>query len=140
VLSEAAITIPELGRIAAARPPLTVLTSNRTREVHDALKRRCLYHWVEHPSFEREVAILRTRLPEITERLAADVARATRRIRELDLIKPPGVAESLDWASALAALGARSLDPDLAAATLGAVLKYREDAERTMAKLDAVVA
>jgi MoxR-like ATPase len=139
VLSEAAITIPELGRIAAARPPLTVLTSNRTREVHDALKRRCLYHWVEHPSFEREVAILRTRLPEITERLAADVARATRRIRELDLIKPPGVAESLDWASALAALGARSLDPALAAATLGAVLKYREDAERTTAKLDAVV-
>jgi MoxR-like ATPase len=140
VLSEAAITIPELGRIAAATPPLTVLTSNRTREVHDALKRRCLYHWVEHPSFEREVAILRTRLPEITERLAADVARATRRIRELDLIKPPGVAESLDWASALAALGARSLDPDLAAATLGAVLKYREDAERTLAKLDAVTA
>jgi MoxR-like ATPase len=133
VLSESAITVPELGRIAAERPPLTVLTSNRTREVHDALKRRCLYHWVEHPSFEREVAILRTRLPEITERLAAEVARATRRIRELDLIKSPGVAESLDWASALAALGARSLDPDLAAATLGAVLKYREDAERVRA-------
>jgi MoxR-like ATPase len=140
VLSEAAITIPELGRIAAEHPPLAVLTSNRTREVHDALKRRCLYHWVEHPTFEREVAILRTRLPEITERLAADVARATRRIRELDLIKAPGVAESLDWASALAALGARSLDPDLAAATLGAVLKYREDAERTLAKLDSVLA
>jgi MoxR-like ATPase len=140
VLSESAITIPELGRIAAEHPPLTVLTSNRTREVHDALKRRCLYHWVEHPSFEREVAILRTRLPDIAERLAADVARATRRIRELDLIKSPGVAESLDWASALAALGARSLDPDLAAATLGAVLKYREDAERTLAKLDSVVA
>jgi MoxR-like ATPase len=108
--------------------------------VHDALKRRCLYHWVEHPSFEREVEILRTRLPEITERLAADVARATRRIRELDLIKTPGVAESLDWASALAALGAQTLDPDLAAATLGAVLKYREDAERTLAKLDSVIA
>jgi MoxR-like ATPase len=140
VLSESAITIPELGRIAAQHPPLTVLTSNRTREVHDALKRRCLYHWVEHPSFEREVEILRTRLPEITERLAADVARATRRIRELDLIKTPGVAESLDWASALAALGAQTLDPDLAAATLGAVLKYREDAERTLAKLDSVIA
>jgi MoxR-like ATPase len=139
VLSEAAITIPELGRIAAASPPLTVLTSNRTREVHDALKRRCLYHWVEHPSFEREVAILRTRLPEVTERLAADVARATRRIRELDLIKPPGVAESLDWASALATLGARTLDPDLAAATLGAVLKYREDADRVRSNLDALV-
>jgi len=140
VLSESAITIPELGRIAAQHPPLTVLTSNRTREVHDALKRRCLYHWVEHPSFEREVEILRTRLPDITERLAADVARATRRIRELDLIKTPGVAESLDWASALAALGAQTLDPDLAAATLGAVLKYREDAERTLARLDSVIA
>jgi MoxR-like ATPase len=130
VLSESAITIPELGRIAAATPPLAVLTSNRTREVHDALKRRCLYHWVEHPTFEREVTILRTRLPEITERLAADVAAAAGRIRQLDLIKPPGVAESLDWASALAALGARELDPERAAATLGAVLKYREDVER----------
>ncbi|WP_046472524.1 AAA family ATPase [Allosalinactinospora lopnorensis] len=130
VLSEAAISIPELGRVTAATPPLTVLTSNRTREVHDALKRRCLYHWVEHPGFEREVAILRRRLPEITERLASEVAAAIRRMRDLDLIKPPGVAESLDWANALATLGARSLDPDLAAATLGAVLKYREDAER----------
>jgi MoxR-like ATPase len=130
VLSDAAITIPELGRIAAASPPLTVLTSNRTRDVHDALKRRCLYHWVEHPSFEREVAILRARLPEVTERLAAEVASATRRMRGLDLIKPPGVAESLDWAAALAALGARTLDPELAAATLGAVLKYREDTDR----------
>ncbi|MBB4932706.1 MoxR-like ATPase [Lipingzhangella halophila] len=130
VLSEAAISIPELGRVVAAEPPLTVLTSNRTREVHDALKRRCLYHWVEHPSFDREVAILRRRLPDITERLASDVASAIRRMRELDLIKPPGVAESLDWANALATLGARALDPDLAAATLGAVLKYREDAER----------
>ena len=130
MLSEAAITIPELGRVTAASPPVTVLTSNRTREVHDALKRRCLYHWVEHPSFDREVAILRLRLPAITDRLAADVAGATRRMRELDLIKPPGVAESLDWASALDALGGRRLDPDLAAATLGAVLKYREDADR----------
>ncbi|GIH18127.1 AAA family ATPase [Rugosimonospora africana] len=130
VLSDAAITIPELGRIAAASPPVAVLTSNRTREVHDALKRRCLYHWVEHPSFEREVQILRARLPEITQRLAVDVARAAARMRELDLIKPPGVAESLDWASAVAALGASELDPDVAAATLGAVLKYREDADR----------
>jgi MoxR-like ATPase len=130
VLSDAAITIPELGRISAATPPLTVLTSNRTRDVHDALKRRCLYHWVEHPTFEREVAILRSRLPDVTQRLATQVAEATRYLRGLDLIKPPGVAESLDWAAALAALGARSLDPDLAAATLGAVLKYREDAER----------
>jgi MoxR-like ATPase len=130
VLADAAITIPELGRIAAERPPLTVLTSNRTREVHDALKRRCLYHWVEHPTVEREVAILRSRLPEVTERLAAEVAEAIRRMRELDLIKPPGVAEALDWASALSALGADGLDRDIAAATLGAVLKYREDIER----------
>jgi MoxR-like ATPase len=130
VLADAAITIPELGRIAAERPPLTVLTSNRTREVHDALKRRCLYHWVEHPTVEREVAILRSRLPEVTERLAAEVAEAIRRMRELDLIKPPGVAEALDWASALSALGADGLDRDVAAATLGAVLKYREDIER----------
>jgi MoxR-like ATPase len=134
VLSEAAITIPELGRIAAATPPLAVLTSNRTREVHDALKRRCLYHWVEHPAFEREVEILRMRLPDITARLASDVATAVARMRELDLIKPPGVAESLDWAAALAVLGARSLDPDRAAASLGSVLKYREDADRIRAK------
>jgi MoxR-like ATPase len=133
VLSDAAITVPELGRISAESPPLTVLTSNRTRDVHDALKRRCLYHWVEHPSFEQEVAILATRLPEVTQRLAAEVAQATRHMRGMDLIKPPGIAESLDWAAALAALGARALDPELAAATLGAVLKYREDAERVRA-------
>jgi MoxR-like ATPase len=130
ILSDAAITIPELGRIAAATPPLAVLTSNRTREVHDALKRRCLYHWVEHPDFDREVAILRARLPELVDGLAAQVATATARMRALDLIKPPGVAESLDWAGALLALGARSLDPDIAAATLGTVLKYREDTDR----------
>ena len=97
--------------------------------MHDALKRRCLYHWIEHPSFAREVAILRSRLPEITERLATEVAKATGRMRQLDLIKPPGVAESLDWAAALHALGARD-STGLAAATLGAVLKYREDADR----------
>jgi MoxR-like ATPase len=130
VLSEAAITVPELGRIVADTPPIAVLTSNRTREVHDALKRRCLYHWIEHPEFAREVAILRRRLPEITERLAADVARVSGRMRQLDLLKPPGVAESIDWAAALHALGARQYDPELAALTLGAVLKYREDADR----------
>jgi MoxR-like ATPase len=133
VLADAAITIPEIGRIAATTRPMTVLTSNRTREVHDALKRRCLYHWVEHPHFEREVEILRTRLPEVTHRLAEDVARAAGRMRELDLIKPPGVAESLDWAGALLSLGARALDPERAAATLGTVLKYREDAEKVHA-------
>jgi MoxR-like ATPase len=133
ILADAAITVPELGRIAAQTPPLTVLTSNRTREVHDALKRRCLYHWVEHPDFDREVAILRSRLPEVTDRLAAQVATAMGRMRELDLIKPPGVAESIDWAGALTALGARTLNPETAAATLGAVLKYREDADRVRA-------
>jgi MoxR-like ATPase len=130
VLAESAITVPELGRIVAETPPIAVLTSNRTREVHDALKRRCLYHWIEHPAFEREVAILRRRLPDVTERLAADVARVTAGMRALDLLKPPGVAESIDWAAALHELGARQLEPDLAAATLGAVLKYREDADR----------
>jgi MoxR-like ATPase len=130
VFSDNSITIPEIGRVVAKTPPLVVLTSNRTREVHDALKRRCLYHWVEHPSYEREVAIIRIRLPEVTERLARDVAEATRRLRELDLLKPPGVAEAMDWASALHLLGAREIDPDRAAATLGAVLKYREDSDR----------
>jgi MoxR-like ATPase len=129
-LADNAVTIPELGTIRAATPPLVVLTSNRTREVHDALKRRCLYHWVPHPGFDREVAILRRRLPDITERLARDVAAATKRLREADLLKPPGVAESIDWAEALHLLGARALDPERAAATLGAVLKYQEDAVR----------
>ena len=130
VLSDFTISIPELGTVRAEVPPLVVLTSNRTREVHDALKRRCLYHWLQHPDFDREVAILRTRLPEVTERLAREVAGATAKLRGLDLVKPPGVAEAMDWASALHALGARELDPDLAARTLGAVLKYREDTDR----------
>jgi MoxR-like ATPase len=133
MLADGAITIPEVGRIAATTPPLAVLTSNRTREVHDALKRRCLYHWVEHPDFEREVSILHSRLPGITGRLAAQVATAVGRMRGLDLIKPPGVAESIDWAAALMALDARALDPEVAAATLGVVLKYREDADRVRA-------
>jgi MoxR-like ATPase len=130
VLADNAVTIPEIGTIRAAVPPLVVLTSNRTREVHDALKRRCLYHWLAHPSYDREVAILRRRLPDVAERLAHDVARVTAGLRGADLLKPPGVAESLDWAQALHLLGARSLDPDNAAATLGAVLKYHEDAVR----------
>jgi MoxR-like ATPase len=130
VLADNAVTIPELGTITAETPPLVVLTSNRTREVHDALKRRCLYHWVAHPSYEREVAILRRRLPEVTERLARDVARVTAGLRQADLLKPPGVAESIDWAQALHLLGAQSMDMENAAATLGAVLKYHEDAQR----------
>jgi MoxR-like ATPase len=130
VLSDFTITIPELGTVRAERPPVVVVTSNRTREVHDALKRRCLYHWLEHPSYDREVAIIRRRLPEAAERLAGQVARAAQRLRAQDLLKPPGVAESLDWTEALVALGVRELDPETAAVTLGAVLKYREDGER----------
>ncbi|HTK62758.1 MAG TPA: MoxR family ATPase [Pseudonocardia sp.] len=139
VLTEHAVTIPEIGEVRAKTPPLVVLTSNRTREVHDALKRRCLYLWLDHPDVTREIAILRSRLPEIPERLAAQVASAVRRMRELELLKPPGVAESLDWAQALQLLGARELDVDRAAASLGAVLKYREDADRVRAQLDAVL-
>lgn len=141
VLSEHAVTVPEFGEVRATVPPLTVLTSNRTREVHDALKRRCLYHWVEHPDLAREVAILRRRLPELTERLAGQVAGAVRRLREMELLKPPGVAESLDWAEALLALNRGELDADAAARTLGAVLKYREDADRVgAAGFDALLA
>ncbi|MED7925476.1 MoxR family ATPase [Nonomuraea sp. LP-02] len=127
VLSDFTISIPELGTIRAETPPVVVVTSNRTREVHDALKRRCLYHWLEHPSYDREVAILLRRLPQCTETLALQVARAAERLRQADLVKPPGVAETLDWTEALLTLGAKELDPDLAAATLGAALKYRED-------------
>ena len=139
VLSEFTITVPELGTITAERPPVVVVTSNRTREVHDALKRRCLYHWLEHPSFEREVAIIRRRLPDASEAVAEGVARAAGRLREWDLLKPPGVAESLDWAEALVALGAREVDQDRAAVSLGAFLKYREDQERVTAHLAELV-
>ncbi|MGB8650633.1 MAG: MoxR family ATPase [Mycobacteriales bacterium] len=129
VLSDYTVTVPELGTITAAVPPVVVVTSNRTREVHDALKRRCLYHWVEHPAFDREVAIVRRRVPEASEHLATQVAAAVQALRAEDLLKPPGVAESIDWTQALVALGATSLDVDTATATLGAVLKYREDLE-----------
>ncbi|KAA9379889.1 MoxR family ATPase [Microbispora cellulosiformans] len=133
VLSDFTISVPEIGTISAPTPPVVVLTSNRTREVHDALKRRCLYHWLEHPDLDREVAIVRRRLPGCAERLAADVARAAGRMRAAGLIKPPGVAETLDWAEALLTLGAAELDPALAAATLGALLKHREDQETVRA-------
>ena len=134
VLSDFSVSVPELGTIRADVPPVVVVTSNRTRDVHDALKRRCLYAWVEHPSFDREVAILRRRLPESTQRLAQSVAGAAQALRELELVKPPGVAESLDWVRALLALGARELDRDTAAATLGVVLKYREDQDAVRAR------
>ncbi|AEA27864.1 AAA family ATPase [Pseudonocardia benzenivorans] len=140
VLTEHAVTIPELGEIRAATPPLVVLTSNRTREVHDALKRRCLYLWLDHPNVQREIAILRSRLPEVPERLATQVATTVAKLRNAELLKPPGVAESIDWAQALQLVGATTLDVDSAAATLGAVLKYREDADRVRDRLDALLA
>ena len=130
VLSDWQITVPELGVFRTERPPVVVLTSNRTRDVHDALKRRCLYHWVEHPGFDREVAIVHLRLPEVSSALARQVAAAVASLRELNLYKPPGVAETIDWAAALGRLGVSQLDERSVAATLGAVLKYREDHER----------
>jgi MoxR-like ATPase len=133
VLSEFTITVPELGTIRATEPPVVVLTSNRTREVHDALKRRCYYHWVDHPGFDREVAIVRARLPQVGEHLAREVVAAVQAMREQELLKPPGVAETLDWTEALVALGADHLDAARATATLGSVLKFREDLERIRA-------
>ena len=130
VLSDFTVSVPEIGTIRATTPPLVVVTSNRTREVHDALKRRCLYHWVDHPSFERELAIVHRRYPGATAELARQVTATVQQLRTADLLKPPGVAETLDWTEALLALGATRLDEDLATRTLGAVLKYREDHER----------
>jgi MoxR-like ATPase len=130
ILSDYQVTIPELGTFGTATPPVVVITSNRTRDVHDALKRRCLYHWVEHPSFDREVAIVRMRAPQVTESLARQVAGVVEQLRDLGLYKPPGVAETIDWAEALAALGRVELDEDTVGATLGAVVKYREDQQR----------
>ncbi|GAA4819966.1 MoxR family ATPase [Actinomycetospora corticicola] len=140
VLAENSVTIPEIGVVRAETPPLVVLTSNRTREVHDALKRRCLYLWLEHPDLAREVAILKSRMPQLSDELAQQVAQAVHRLRGLDLLKPPGVAESLDWAAALELIGARHLDLESATTTLGAVLKYREDADRARDALDALLA
>jgi MoxR-like ATPase len=127
VLADNAVTIPELGTIRAGTPPVVVLTSNRTREVHDALKRRCLYHWVAHPDFAREVEIVRRRVPGVTDTLARDVAAAVSRLREVNLLKPPGISETIDWTQALHVLGASHLDAERAAATLGAAVKYHED-------------
>ncbi len=130
VLADYSVTVPELGTFHADVPPVVIITSNRTRDVHDALKRRCLYHWVEHPDLEREVAIVRARVPEAGEQLARQVAALTEALRDLELYKPPGVAETIDWALALHALGRGSIDQATVAATLGTVLKYREDADR----------
>jgi MoxR-like ATPase len=139
ILSEFAVTIPEVGRIAAETPPAVIVTSNRTRELHDALKRRCLYHWIDHPGLDREVAIVRARAPHVGDALARDVAGAVERLRTLDLAKTPGVAETIDWANALAFLGAERLDAGLAADTLGAVVKDHEDQALVAPRLAEVV-
>ena len=130
VLSDWSVTVPELGSYRAVDPPVVVVTSNRTRDVHDALKRRCLYHWVEHPDFEREVAIISLRTDGVAPALARQVAGAVARFRDIGLYKPPGVAESIDWSLALVRLGVEALAADTAEVTLGAVLKYREDQGR----------
>ncbi len=137
ILSTWSVTIPEIGTVSAQQPPLVVLTSNRTRELHDALKRRCLYQWIDHPGLERELAIVRTRLPEVADELSAQVVTLVQQLRsEGELIKAPGVAETLDWARAVHALGCSSLDVEIAAATVGSAMKYREDTERVRAALD----
>ena len=136
VLSTWQVSIPELGTVRAATPPVVVLTSNRTRELHDALKRRCLYHWIEHPGLDRELQIVRSRAPEVSEALAGQVVRVVQQLRDRDLQKPPGVAETIDWARALHHLGTAELDLETASATLGALVKYREDADRVRHALD----
>ncbi|MDH3470902.1 MAG: MoxR family ATPase [Acidimicrobiia bacterium] len=130
LLSDFQVTIPEIGTIVAEEPPVVILTSNRTREIHDALKRRCIYHWIDYPTFEREVAIVLRKVPEVPQELAAEMARAMEKLRSMDLFKPPGVAETLDWAAALTVLGTSKLTADIAGDTLGVILKYQEDIER----------
>ena len=138
--SEFAVTIPEVGRVAAETPPAVIVTSNRTRELHDALKRRCLYHWIDHPDLDREIEIVRARAPHVARRSRATWPSAVLRLREMDLAKLPGVAETIDWANALAFLGAERLDRQTAADTLGAVVKDHEDQELVAARLADVVA
>ncbi len=130
VLSDFQITIPEIGTIKARRPPFVVITSNRTREVHDALKRRCLYYWIDYPTFEKEFEIVRTKLPEASQQLARQVTGFVQELRRVDLYKIPGVAETLDWTAALVALDRQALDPGIVEDTLGAILKYQDDIEK----------
>jgi MoxR-like ATPase len=127
ILSDFQVTVPEIGTITAETPPRVILTSNRTREVHDALKRRCLYHWIDYPTAQKEYEIVLAKVPEAPERLAREVVSFVHRLREADLTKVPGIAETLDWAAALLSLGARELAPELVDETLGVVLKYEED-------------
>ena len=139
VLSDFQVTVPEIGTIRADVPPAVVVTSNRTRELHDALKRRCLYHWIDYPSPEREVEIVRARAPEVAAQLAAKVTDAVARLRRLDLAKPPGVAETIDWAHALSLLGATSLDEGTAVDTLGSVIKDHDDLVLVRERLSEVI-
>ena len=134
ILSEYAITIPELGTYSSEIKPIVVITSNRTRDLHDALKRRCFYHWVEHPDVEREVEIIRVRAPKVSLLLAEEVAKAAAFLRGMDLYKPPGVAETIDWAEALVTIGVDDLDKDSVDETLGTLIKYREDQERVRSR------
>jgi MoxR-like ATPase len=139
ILSDFQISIPEIGTIKAESPPLVILTSNRTRELHDALKRRCLYHWIGYPPADREVEIVLTRAPGVSEQLTRKVVTAVHRLRELDLAKPPGVAETIDWASTLHFLGATDLEPQIVADTLGAVVKERDDLELVNDNLNVIL-
>jgi MoxR-like ATPase len=140
LLAESTVTVPEIGTIRATHPPAVVLTSNRTRDLHDALKRRCLYHWIDYPSPEREVEIVRRRVPGTSQQLAVEVASALQRLRASDVQKPPGIAEAIDWVAALELLGVERLDAAAADRTLGSVLKYRDDQELVRAEgLDALV-
>jgi MoxR-like ATPase len=139
MLSDFQISIPEIGTIRAEQPPLVILTSNRTRELHDALKRRCLYHWIGYPSAEREVEIVLTRAPGVSEALTRKVVTAVHRLRELDLAKPPGVAETIDWATTLHFLGETDLEPAAAADTLGTVVKERDDLDLVKENLAAII-
>ncbi|MEA2629522.1 MAG: hypothetical protein QOJ10_1982 [Chloroflexota bacterium] len=139
LLSDFQVSIPEIGTIKAKKAPFVVITSNRTREVHVALKRRCLYHWIDYPDLEKEVEIVRARAPEAAEGLAREVARLVQGLRGMDLYKVPGVAETLDWARSLAALGATRIDASMVDATLGAALKYQEDLEKVREQVPAMV-
>ena len=130
ILSDFQVTIPEFGTVKAPKPPIVIVTSNRTREIHDALKRRCLYHWVDYPSAEREIAIVKSRVSGISARLSEQVVAFVQAVREEDLFKPPGVAETLDWATALRELDAKTLTPQVVGDSLGALLKYQDDIGR----------
>ena len=140
LLSDFQITIPEVGLVAATERPIVVLTSNRTRELHDALKRRCLYHWIGYPSVDEELEIVRLQAPGVAGKLAEQVVTAVHELRDMDLAKPPGVAETLDWVDALGVLGGEKLDGETAADTLGSVIKDRDDLELVHAELDRLVA